>query len=179
MRVTMSLAVQKQLSSVKKATAAAAAVARELAKGGFIIERAAKSAAPVNFGQMRAGIRSFMARDKRSIVVRVGTPYAYARFVEFGTGPKGREGPHNETAKKLMADFGYVHGSGGKFPPLKEIARWVKQKGLDESAVFPIARAIARHGLRARPFLTPAFEAEAPKTVARIKKVVAEALRQG
>jgi hypothetical protein len=73
-----------------------------------------------------------------------------------------------------MEQIGYKHGPGGKFPPLAVIARWCKRKKLPPESVFPIARAIARNGLRARPFLTPAYEEERPKILSRIKAVIAK-----
>jgi hypothetical protein len=36
----------------------------------------------------------------------------------------------------------------GKYPPIKEIAKWARVKGIPQSAVFPIARKIYRFGIK-------------------------------
>jgi len=183
MKVTLSMAVKKKLNSQVKARTVSERITRELLTGGANIERDAKKAlqrpTPLgawNFGQLAASVRHFIARDGNAVVVKVGTPLAHGAFTEFGTGKKGAQGPHNETAKALMKKMGYKpSGKEGRFPPLLVIARWAKRKGLSEF-VFPIARAIAKNGLRARPFLTPAFEKWAPQTLDRIKRVTRAAL---
>lgn len=49
---------------------------------------------------------------------------------------------------------------GAKFPPPMAIANWCKDKGLpsDNRTVYLICRAIARDGIKPRPFLDDAFE---------------------
>jgi len=36
----------------------------------------------------------------------------------------------------------------GKYPPIKEIAKWVRLKGISSDAVFPIARKIFKFGIK-------------------------------
>ncbi len=36
----------------------------------------------------------------------------------------------------------------GKFPPIKDIARWARIKGISQDAVFPIARSIFKFGIK-------------------------------
>ena len=48
------------------------------------------------------------------------------------------------------------HGRGpGKMPPMGVLRNWMKIKGIDEAAEYPIRRKIAKEGTPARPFLSP------------------------
>jgi len=81
--------------------------------------------------------------------------------------------------KGLQADIGpdapygeYVElGTRPHFPPVDPLEKWAHRHGLEEGAGYLIARAIARRGTQARPFLYPAlfaFEGEFYKRLARI-----------
>lgn len=48
---------------------------------------------------------------------------------------------------------------GGRLPPLDAISRWAAVKGISQSAVFPIARSIARRGIKGRFFMRQGFVA--------------------
>lgn len=51
----------------------------------------------------------------------------------------------------------YVEGGrrpGAKMPPLDPIRAWVLRHGMPASAAWPVARKIARDGIKARPVLT-------------------------
>lgn len=137
-----------------------------------------KENAPVDRGRLRAAtqLRHYVSNDL-GIVSDVIVAVDYAAFVEYGTGPLGRQmnlfgGP--------LPD-GYVHGSGGKFPPLKLIVEWVKRKGIagargesPEQIAYLIARKIARDGIAAKPFVWPAYVEVKPKWEAAMKKFVPE-----
>lgn len=49
---------------------------------------------------------------------------------------------------------------GAKMPPVEPIVRWCKQKGIptDNSTIYLIRRAIARDGIKARPFMAHVME---------------------
>jgi hypothetical protein len=55
------------------------------------------------------------------------------------------------------ANYAKYVASGRKpwnsFPPIWAIEDWVDVKGIDREAVYPIARAIAIRGIKAKPFL--------------------------
>lgn len=130
----------------------------------FELANEAKKGAPVDMGQLRAQIRPSFYNN--GLVAEVGTNCGYGAFVEFGTGPLGRStypGP-------LPPD--YVHGGRGGFPPLKRIKAWCKRVGIPEKFAFVIARRISRNGLKARPFMWPAFKLVEPRFNAEIRKVV-------
>lgn len=49
---------------------------------------------------------------------------------------------------------------GAKMPPIEPIIRWAKSKGIptDNSTIYLIRRAIARDGIKARPFMAHVME---------------------
>lgn len=49
---------------------------------------------------------------------------------------------------------------GAKMPPIEPIVRWAKSKGIptDNSTIYLIRRAIARDGVKARPFMAHVME---------------------
>ena len=57
------------------------------------------------------------------------------------------------------ADYGkYVISGrrpGAKMPPISKIQAWTRLKGIPLSAAFPIARAIAKNGIKPLNFTTP------------------------
>jgi HK97 gp10 family phage protein len=92
-----------------------------------------------------------MRSSKGGAVYAVGCMATYAPYVEFGTKPH--------------------------FPPLEAIRQWCAVRGIDVKLAYPIARAIARRGIPARPFLYPAFLEGMKKHVQRIRAKVAAGLR--
>lgn len=82
---------------------------------------------------------------------------------------------------EAQALYGGFVESGAKFttmPPPSALADWVRRHGMPPSAAFAIAKAIkARGGLKARPFLVPAWSEEAPllpdRMVEEIRKDIA------
>lgn len=116
----------------------------------------AKRECPVDMGQLRASIQpSFF--NQGGLTAEVSTNVGYGAFVEFGTGPLGRSTYRGE----LPAD--YVHGPGGKMPPLEPIREWCRRHHINPNLAFVIARKIGRHGMKARPFMWPALEKVRPE----------------
>lgn len=118
----------------------------------------------VDRGRARSSIRVDFYNDGSAANVIAAVDYA--AFIEFGTGPRGKQG--NLFGGPLPP--GYTHHSGnGKLPPLDLIEAWVKRKGITvpvgmtrRSLAFLIAKKIAKQGLPARPFMYPAFAAVQP-----------------
>jgi len=142
------------------------------------IQNDAKILAPVDMGLLRASIKA--RYYKNGLVSEIGTDTGYALFVEFGTGPAGRRG-HPDGGPVPAS---YVHGSGGKMPPIDLILEWMKRKGIRpkgkqtpgslRSLAFLIARKIGKHGMKARPFMFPAYEKNRPafeRDIQDLKKV--------
>lgn len=141
--------------------------AREIiAKHSMDIANDAKTFCPVDMGQLRSSIRPTFYQN--GLVAEISTNTGYAAFIEFGTGPLGKQ--QNLFGGPLPA--GYQHGNGGRPAPIGLIMEWMKRKGIRprssspsafRALAFVIARSIGRRGLAARPFLWPAFEKARPK----------------
>jgi HK97 gp10 family phage protein len=134
------------------------------------VQNEAKSLAPVNYGRLRSSITTQRATPS-SIEAITYVNADYAPFVEFGT--KGKV----EIPAGLEAYAAQFKGSGaGGFDKLLEdIEDWCRRKGIDQSAAFPIARKIAREGIKAQPFLFPAWEKERGKLVPELEKLLTRA----
>lgn len=46
----------------------------------------------------------------------------------------------------------------GHYPNIDDLRQWARYKGIDQSAVYPIAKNIFKYGTKARPFTTPLEE---------------------
>ena len=145
-------------------------VSNEINASSLKILTDAKRLAPVNFGQLRNSI----ALDKTSdLTYSVEAKASYAGYVEFGTGGKVTiPAGYNEMANSFKGK------SGGKFKDMvAALTLWVKRKGIgngknDKGIAFAIALSILRKGMKAQPFLIPAFETEKPKLINRLKKLL-------
>lgn len=161
-------------------------IGKEISNSALRIEKQAKRNAPVNLGTLRQSIHA-TSKDQLTHYVEVGA--SYGAYVEFGTGgkvsiPSGYE--------QYAATF-----KGGKSGTLNDmiaaLTLWVKRKGLagtysiksgrrlgnkqtkanqDEKLARFLAIRILQKGIRAQPYLIPAYEAEKPKLIERLKKIL-------
>lgn len=182
-RQAIRVVFKERVEAQRRAERAADAVLRTLQAGAFRIERSAKRRAPVAFGVMRGSIHTrgpVIAGIRKAISFFVEVGALYAKFVEFGTGPAGRASADKSPESQLLrASIGYAHGAGSsKVPPLDAIEQWVKRKGLPRSAVWPIARKIARQGIPAQPFLIPAFREHKDRIAADVTRAAERALAE-
>lgn len=136
-----------------------------LKKDGFEIEKNAKINAPRNDGILSASIHS----DTVSYLnVEVGSNLVYAPYVEFGTKKKVEIPAGLESYASKFRGKG-----GGSFDDLlKSVSKWASQKGIPEQFHKIIAINIARDGVKAQPFLFPAYEKQKPKIVQNLKTIV-------
>ena len=144
------------------------AVTQVVHKSALNIESGAKqniTTQAVDTSRLRSSIVSELDQSKPS--ANVHTNVFYAPYVEFGTKRKVRvPAGYSKFAEQFKGS------RGGSFQQLlKAIAKWVKRKGIDPKAVFPIALSIAKNGIQARPFLIPAFESERQPLLQRLKKI--------
>lgn len=96
----------------------------------------------------------------------------HAAFQEFGTGAKFVANPEWQ---QIAAEFkGVQNGTFDVF--LIKIKEWCRRKGVDEKYAYPICIHILHDGLRARPFMQPAYEKVAPLLLERINNIINEAL---
>jgi HK97 gp10 family phage protein len=147
-------------------------IANQFNSSAMAIVKGAKMKAPVNQGRLRSDIQSDITRSKMGTVVSAGVfnTVAYAPYVEFGT--KGKVNVPEE-----LQDYAktFQGKTGGTFDQLLEnIGDWAKKKGIDEGLVFPIARKIAREGVKPQPYLFPAFEEERPKLIKKLEEILNE-----
>lgn len=120
----------------------------------------------VNEGILKNSIEVRSKKKNNSFLFEIGSWLNYAFYVEFGRRP-------------------------GKRPPIRDIQRWVKRKGLagrygvksrkrlgsksqrdkeDLQLAFAIANSIAQNGVKARPFLFPAFAKARKKYILELKE---------
>jgi hypothetical protein len=87
----------------------------------------------------------------------------YAAYIEFGT--RKFAAAYVGTLPADWAQYASTFkgkGTGSFKEFLKAIMGWVKRKGIDEKAAYPIARKILRDGIKARPFLYPSAQKNLP-----------------
>jgi hypothetical protein len=176
--------VRKALKAATLAKRAVDAAARELSREAFIMERSMKKNVSVNFDILRSHIG--VVGPKREAGFVSGVFYEvgvrgvdYAKFIEFGTGPAGAATDLLPVAKEAMHELGYVHGSGNFMPPVKEIERWLRRKGLPLEMAWPVARAIGLRGMKPHPFIFPAYEERRAGIPSKVSRAVARVLEVG
>jgi HK97 gp10 family phage protein len=163
--------LEKALRDIDKYDAETKRKVRDAVNGAAIdVERNAKQSAPVDMGRLRSDIQREVTIGDNGAVVsgRVFNSVNYAPYVEFG-------GLGNaEIPPELSGVTAQFRGRGdGNFDDLLESIRgWASRKGIPPQAVYPIARKIASEGVRAQPYLYPAFESERPKMIAELIQAV-------
>ena len=93
------------------------------------VQQEVRQRAPHAFGTLQRSVLP----EVRYPVGEVSVQESYGRDVEEGTGP------HT--------------------PPSDAIERWIKKKGLPNSALWPIIKTIEKRGTKAQPFFKPGWEA--------------------
>jgi phage gpG-like protein len=138
MATTMVVDVHEIFDLAKQCQGAAQIVAEET---GVAMERSAilvQNAARTNIQQQHAidtgRLLGSVTREVKPFEASIGTNVAYARPVE-----EGRQ-------------------SGAPMPPTGSLLGWMNRHGIPAEREFVIRRAIARRGIRARPYLLPALE---------------------
>lgn len=117
---------------------------------GARLQGAAAENAPVDTGQLRASLEFSYEEHDGSFRLVVGSNHPGAGAMEAGTDP-------------------------GHFPPPSELRDWARRVLGDESAAFPVARAIAETGLEGRRYLRDAFEDNMDYIISRLNDGVKEA----
>lgn len=135
--------------------------------------------APADEGAMHNAIQT--VREANGSAVVVGK--FYGPYMEFGT--KGNFKP-TAGSGNYAAQFRNIKSKGGD--PIKALTGWVHRKGLAKSGksqsvserqiAFLIYRSIKKYGVKAHPFLFPAFFEVGKRLVQRIQNIVSQEVRK-
>jgi hypothetical protein len=161
-------------ATVKKVESLAANLKRDIQDelNAFAIEvsSTAKRLAPADEGHLRGAINPVFGTNlEASIVVTV----VYAAFMEFGTRKFAAQYVATLPADWQRYAATFKGRGGGDFDQfLKAIMAWVKRKGIDDAAAYPIAMKILREGVRPRPYLYPAIQQHLPELKTRLKAII-------
>jgi HK97 gp10 family phage protein len=139
-------------------------ISDEMSASVLTMQREAKRMAPKNLGKLAQSIQTdISAKFSKNMTANV----SYAPYIEFGTGGQVSIPPGWES------EAAAARGKGGTFKDmLLAIKDWCIRKGIDSKAAYPIALSILRKGIRPQPFFVPAYEAERPKLLQRIKNLL-------
>jgi len=109
-------------------------VSKGMRQSALAVQRESAILAPVDTGRLRASIT--MEIDKGVIPqwANIGPSVKYGKFVEFGRSP-------------------------GRMPPPAALIPWMKRHGMPASAAFVLARAIAKRGIKPKPFMQDGYKA--------------------
>lgn len=135
------------------------------------VSRTAKRLAPGDEGRLRGAINPIHGTGnlEASVVAAV----VYAAFMEFGTRKFAAIYVATLPADWQAYAATFKGGAGGNFNEfLKAVMAWVKRKGIDNAAAYPIALKILREGVRPQPFLYPAIQQHLPELWARLKALL-------
>lgn len=120
-------------------------VAELLTRYGQRVSDEMRDAAPEASGGLKNSIEHEVTISGPIVELTISAA-AHAKYVELGRRP-------------------------GKFPPVDAIRRWCETKGIDSRAAFPIARSIAKNGIKPRPFIettTKRTEDDISKEISRL-----------
>jgi len=163
-------------------------IENELSAFGLATVNSAKRYAPVDEGPLRNSI-SFK-KEKMKVTITVGVNYA--AYVEFGTRRFAAQ-----QVSKLPQDWQTYaaqfkgKGGGNMDEFIQRIMAWVQRKGIGavktrsggnsgskdsldamQQAAYAIALNILQNGIRAHPFLYPAYTDNTPALIENIKKAI-------
>lgn len=110
-------------------------------------------------GKLNNSINSTVGSLNVTITANIG----YAAYIEFGT-RKFAAAYVSSLPSDWQTFAATFKGRGeGDFKSfLLAIMGWVKRKGIDNKAAYPIARKILKDGIRAKPYLYPSIQKNIP-----------------
>ena len=145
-----------------------AIVEDELYAFGLETVAMAKTLAPVDEGFLRNSITF----EKMGLTVEIVVAANYAAYLEFGT--RAFAAAYVATLPTEWQAFAtQFKGGGGSFEDFfMNIVEWVRRKGIEPEAAYPIAKKILRFGIAAKPFLYPAIEVNKKILIENLKAVL-------
>lgn len=127
--------------------------------------------APVDEGQIKQGLPP--AKRVKILEWELTSTKFYSPYMEFGTKSKVQ-------VPSELSEFAaqFIGADKGSFDQLfKSITGWVKRKGIDPDAAYPIARSIAIYGVAPHPFFFPPFLAERKNLIKNIQNILTQELK--
>ena len=115
--------------------------------GSLLIEGAARGLAPKDTGRLAGSIGHNISGSGANLQSKIGPSVGYGLVVEKGRG-----------ANKPM-------------PPAGAMAGWMARKGIPASASYVLRRSIGRKGIKARPYMLPAFQGNQGRVVALFQRI--------
>lgn len=136
---------------------------------GLRVVQEAKGLVPKDEGFLARSINS--EPGKLSVTISANTDYA--AYIEFGT--RKFAAAYVATLPPEWQQFasqfrGAQEGSFAEF--IFRIMAWVKRKGIEESAAYPIAIKILREGIKAQPFLYPSIQHQTPLLIKDLESIL-------
>lgn len=116
----------------------------------LLVEGEAKKLVPTDTSNLRRTITHKVDTAPIPLFAEVGTNAAYGKVVHDG------------------------RGAGKPAPPVSALKGWASRHGIPASAVFLVARAIGRRGIKGRPFLANALKAMTGQIDAAFAKAARE-----
>ena len=180
------------------------ALAMELRESALKIQRDAKRNAPVDMGTLRNSIYMDYDYQKNKLTYKVGASASYAPYIEFGTGGsvkvdpkyasyalkfKGKAANGGTLDEFMLALMDWVRRKGlaGTYKAKTYDIRTRRADNVvrtggkaqrmseDFDVAFAIMLKILKKGINPQPFLLPAYEAEKPNLVKKIKQAIKNA----
>lgn len=158
----------------KLATKAKDGTNKALDAFGQAVVRDAKGLVSLNSsdeGKLNNSINSTVG----SLNVTITANTNYAAYIEFGT--RKFAAAYVSTLPPDWQTFAaeFKGRGGGNFKEfLLSIMGWVKRKGIDNKAAYPIAMKILRNGIRAKPYLYPSINKNIKQLETDIENVINE-----
>lgn len=138
------------------------------------ISARAKELAPANDGELRQSIRTITTVKDGKVTGKVYSRVKHAVFVEFGTGPKGKNN-HSGTSPHVNVSYRskpwWINGS--------DISTQVAEKYHFPKSISAKGEVFYwTNGQKAQPFIYPALEGIAPDIQIVLSKAVVRAIRR-
>lgn len=145
----------------------------ELNAFGFDVVRDAKNKLSSNQTNDEGFLTNSISHVHENLSVEIVASANYAGYVEFGTRKFAAEHVASLPAEWQELARESKGGGGGSFIEfIQRLIGWCKRKGIDEKAAYPIAKKILVNGVKAQPFLFPAYEKNRPLLIERLKKLL-------
>jgi phage gpG-like protein len=108
-------------------------ITKGMRQSALAVQRESAILAPVDTGRLRGSITTEIDKAVIPQWAKVGPAVKYGKYVEFGRKP-------------------------GRMPPPSALIPWMKRHGIPASAAFLVARAIAKRGIKPKPYMHEGYK---------------------